>query len=89
MTLGAQRRDIIRMVLGENIFTTFAGIALGVAGAMAISHYLEGLLFGISPLDAPTFVAVSGIFAGTVVTAALMPARRATKVDPLTVLRYE
>jgi putative ABC transport system permease protein len=89
MTLGAQRGAIVRMVIGDSIATTVAGVALGVAGAMAISRYLEGLLFGITPLDVMTFVAVSVIFAVAVVIAALMPARRATRVDPLTVLRYE
>ena len=68
---------------------TLVGIVLGLAGAAAVTRYLEGMLFGLTPLDGSTFIAVSVLFAVVATIASWVPARRATKVDPLIALRYE
>jgi ABC-type antimicrobial peptide transport system permease subunit len=89
MALGAQRSEVIGLVLRQSLVMTAVGIVLGLAGAAAVTRYLEGMLFGLTPLDPTTFIAVSLIFAAVATLAAFIPARRATKVDPLTALRYE
>ena len=87
--LGAQRGDVLRLVLGQSTTLTIAGLAIGIAGALALTRYLEGLLFGLAPLDAVTFVAVPALFAAVATLAAYIPARRAARVDPLIALRCE
>jgi putative ABC transport system permease protein len=89
MALGAARADVLRLVLGQTLVLTVAGITLGLAGAAALTRYLAGLLFGLTPLDATTFLAVALVFSAIATGAALVPARRATNVDPLLALRYE
>ena len=77
------------LVLRQSIVLTIIGIGLGVAGAAAVTRYLEGMLFGLTPLDPSTFMAVAALFALVATLAALVPARRATKVDPMVALRCE
>jgi putative ABC transport system permease protein len=89
MALGAQRSAVVGLVLHQSLLLTIVGIGIGIAGAAAVSRYLEGLLFGLTPLDPPTFAAVAVMFAAVALFAAFVPARRATKVDPLVALRYE
>jgi len=89
MALGAARADVLSLVLGQTLALTVAGIVLGLAGAAALTRYLAGMLFGVTPLDPTTFAAVAVIFGAVAICAALMPARRATNVDPLIALRYE
>jgi len=89
MALGAARRDVLSLVLGQTLALTVAGIMLGLAGAAALTRYLAGMLFGVTPLDPTTFAAVAVIFGAVAICAALIPARRATNVDPLIALRYE
>jgi ABC-type antimicrobial peptide transport system permease subunit len=89
MAIGAGSRDVIRLVLGQSVAVTLAGIALGLAGAAAVTRYLEGLLFGLTPLDPATFAGVSLLFIAISIVAALVPARRATRVDPVVALRAE
>jgi putative ABC transport system permease protein len=89
MALGAQARDILQMVLKHGLVLVLSGTAIGVAGALALTRYLTTLLFGITPTDTLTFVVVSLIFFLIAMVASLIPARRATKVDPLIALRYE
>jgi putative ABC transport system permease protein len=89
MALGAQRSAVMRLVLGQSVVLTVIGIALGVAGAAAVTRYLEGMLFGLTPLDPMTFVAVSLMFAAVATLASWVPARRATHISPLIALRYE
>jgi len=89
MALGAARADIIRLVVRRNVVVSAVGILLGLAGAAAVTRYVEGMLFGITPLDPTTFIAVSLLFAALATLAAYVPARRATNVDPLAALRCE
>lgn len=89
MALGAQGPDVRRLVLGESLVLTVIGIVLGLAGAAAVTRYLDRMLFGLTPLDPTTFAAVSLMFAAVATLAAYVPARRATKVDPLAALRSE
>jgi putative ABC transport system permease protein len=89
MALGAARADVLRLVLGQTLALTALGITLGLAGAAAFTRYLAGLLFGLTPLDPTTFIAVALVFSVVATCAALVPARRATNVDPLIALRYE
>ena len=89
MALGAQRMQVLALVLHQAAVLTAIGVAAGVAGAAALSRYLEGLLFGLTPLDATTFIAVVVIFGVVAALAAYVPARRATRVDPLVALRTE
>jgi putative ABC transport system permease protein len=89
MALGAQRGEVLALVLREGVVLTAIGVAIGLAGAAGVTRYLQGMLFGLTPLDPPTYVAVAVAFAAVATLASYMPARRATKVDPLMALRYE
>jgi putative ABC transport system permease protein len=89
IALGAQRGDVFRIVVGQGLVLALVGIALGAAGAYALTRLISGLLFGVSPTDGPTFVMVSLIVTVVAFLACYLPARRATKVDPLVALRYE
>lgn len=89
IALGAQRGDVFRIVVGQGLELALVGIALGAVGAFALTRLISGLLFGVSPTDGPTFVMVSLIVTVVAFLACYLPARRATKVDPLVALRYE
>lgn len=89
IALGAQRADILRMALGEGMRTVAIGLALGLAGAGIVTRLFRSMLFGIEPADPMTFVSVSAILAGVALLACYLPARRATRVDPLVALREE
>jgi predicted permease len=89
MALGAQRTQVFGLVLGHSLTLTSVGIALGLVGATATTRYLRGMLFGITPLDPTTFIAVAVVFVIVAAVAAAIPAHRATKVDPLVALRTE
>ena len=89
MALGANTRDILQLILKHGLVLVLSGVAIGVAGALALTRFLTTLLFGITATDRLTFVAVSLIFFVIAMCASLIPARRATRVDPLTALRYE
>jgi hypothetical protein len=89
MALGAQRGDVMRLVLGQSLVLTAFGIAAGIAGAFAVTRYLQQMLFGLTPLDPATFVTVALTFGVIAALAAFVPARRATRVDPLVALRCE
>jgi putative ABC transport system permease protein len=89
VALGAARGQVLALVLRQGIVLALVGIACGIAGALGLTRYLQGMLFGVSPLDAMTFVAVAGFFAAIGVVASYVPARRAMRVDPLVALRSE
>ncbi|HEV8393504.1 MAG TPA: ABC transporter permease [Vicinamibacterales bacterium] len=89
MALGAQRREVMAMVLREGGALTALGLAIGVAGAIVLTRYLRGMLFGVAPLDAVTFVGTTAAFAVVAMLASYVPARRATRTDPLAALRTE
>jgi predicted permease len=89
MALGAQRAQVLALVLRKGLILTTAGVAFGLVGAAAATRFLQGMLFGITPLDPKTFIAVSLMFGCVAALACYMPARRATRVDPLVALRCE
>ena len=89
VALGARRAQVIALVVKQGALLTAVGIAAGLAGAAMLSRYLEGLLFGVTPLDPATFVAAAALFALVALVAAYGPTRRATGVDPLVALRAE
>jgi putative ABC transport system permease protein len=80
---------VLRLVAGHGMTLAFAGLALGIAGSLALTRLMENLLFGVSTTDPATFVIYSAILAAVALVACLIPARRATKVDPMIALRYE
>ena len=89
MALGAHPREILSLVMRRGVQIIFAGVTIGIAGALALTRFLSGLLFGIQPRDAFTFAAVAALLAVVALLASYIPARRATKVDPMVALRYE
>jgi len=89
MALGAQCSEVVGLVVRQSLVLTTVGITLGLAGAATVTRYLKGMLFGLTPLDPATFIAVSLMFALIATVASYVPARRATKVDPLVALRCE
>ena len=89
VALGAPRSDVIGLVLRQGAAMTAVGIVLGLVGAAVVTRYLEGMLFDLTPLDPTTFIAVSLMFAAVATLASYVPARRATKVDPIVALRCE
>ncbi len=89
LALGAQRAQVMGFVLSQSVPLMALGMVLGLAGAAGLTRYLEGMLFGLTALDPSTFIAVSLLFAVVATIAAYMPARRATSVDPMVVLRCE
>jgi ABC-type antimicrobial peptide transport system permease subunit len=89
MALGAQRGDVMGLVLRQSLMLTGVGIVLGLAAAAAVTRYVRGMLFGLTPLDPATFIGVAIVFALVSMVAAAIPARRATRIDPITALRAE
>jgi putative ABC transport system permease protein len=89
MALGARRLAILSMVLREGIMLTLVGAAIGLAGAFALTRWMSSMLFGVSASDPWTYVIVFFVALGAALLACSIPARRATRVDPLIALRYE
>ena len=89
MALGASRSSVLRMVLSQGIRMTAIGLAIGCVAAIGLTRLMSGLLFGVSPTDPLTFAAVLVVLAAIAMLACYLPARRATKVDPMRALRYE
>jgi putative ABC transport system permease protein len=89
MALGARAGNVLRLIMSNGIVLALIGIAIGVGSGLALTRFLESMLFGVTPTDVLTFVGVSSLLFVVTVFASLIPARRATKVDPLVALRYE
>jgi predicted permease len=89
MALGAQRRDILRMVVGHGMLLAVSGLAAGLVGALALSRLMGGLLYQVSTTDPATYILLTFFLLLVTLAACLVPARRATKVDPMVALRYE
>jgi predicted permease len=89
MALGAQRREVLGMVVGQGMKLALAGAAVGTLGALFVMRLLEGLLYGVKPDDAPTLVAGAFLLGTVALFACYLPARRATGVDPVVALRHE
>jgi putative ABC transport system permease protein len=89
MALGAQASDVLKLIVRNGMTLALIGISLGLAGAFVLTRLMARLLFGVTATDAATFIVVSGGLMAVVLLACYIPARRATKVDPLVALRYE
>jgi putative ABC transport system permease protein len=89
VALGAQRSDVLSLILREGFALSAAGTALGIIGAAALAHFLATLVFGISTSDPLTYLSVTGLLLGVALLACYIPARRAMRVDPMIALRYE
>lgn len=89
MALGAQVTDVLRLVLKQGMKLTLIGEVIGMVGAFALTRVIRGLLFGVAPTDATTFIAVAVVLTGVALLACYFPARRAAKLDPLVALRHD
>jgi putative ABC transport system permease protein len=89
MVLGAERRNVLRMVLREGTLLTLAGISVGLALGAALTRLISSQLYGLSPTDPLTFLTVSMLLLGVAMLATYIPARQAMKVNPIVALRYE
>ena len=89
IAVGAQRADVLRLVLGQGLVLTLAGLAVGIAASLALTRYLKSVLFGVTASDLLTYVAVALLLCLVSLVACYIPARRAMKIDPMVALRHE
>jgi putative ABC transport system permease protein len=89
MALGAERRDVLKLIVGEGVVLTFCGVASGLMAASVLTRLMQSLLFDVNATDPLTFMTVSSLIAVVALLACYLPAWRATKVDPMVALRSE
>jgi putative ABC transport system permease protein len=89
IALGAQRKHILRMALGEGMVLVALGLAAGLFGALILTQFLRSMLFAVKPTDPATFIAIAALLMAVALLACYIPAHRATRVDPLVALREE
>ena len=89
MAMGAQNRDVLRLIIGQGMSMVLIGLAAGLAAALALTRLMSTLLFRVSPTDPITLALITLLLAAVALLACYLPARRAMKVDPLVALRYE
>jgi putative ABC transport system permease protein len=89
LALGAQGSDVLRLVVGRGLLLAVTGVAIGMAGALALTRFMQGVLYGVEATDPITFIAVAVGLLGVAVLASWLPARRAASVDPAVAIRYD
>jgi len=89
VAVGAERKDILRVMLGHGLRLSFIGVAIGTIGALALSRVIASQLYQVTSTDVRTYIAVSVVLTFVALAACYIPARRATRVDPVVALRYE
>ncbi len=89
VAVGAQRRDVLTLVVREGAKLAFLGIAIGIAAGLGLTRLMASLLFDVKPTDPTTFAGVAMLLAVVALAACYIPARRATRIDPMVALRYE
>jgi len=89
MALGAQRRDVMKLVVGQGLVLTAIGMAIGLSAAFALSRLISSLLYDVSAADPLTFASVAGLMMFVALLACYFPARRATRIDPIVALRHD
>jgi ABC-type antimicrobial peptide transport system permease subunit len=89
VALGAERGRVLRLVVGGGFRLAVLGLAIGIVAALLLTRLMTGLLYGVQPTDPLTFVGVSAVLGASSILACYIPARRATKIDPMVALRYE
>ena len=89
VAIGAQSRDVFRMVIGQGMILAMIGVAFGLVGAFALTRLMTSMLFGVEPTDPATFISITALIIVVALVACYIPGRRAAKVNPLEALRYE